>query len=144
MPHGTILILLLTATACPAAWAEVYRCTVDGKTVYSDRPCDAKATPLAIPVSPATAPAAVTRDLAKENADTDARIRKKVAADLAERQAYRAEQDRFMRKCQGYRYEILRQQAWLNATSTVVRQSAAAEISIQRRNLSRDGCDTQR
>ncbi len=141
MQHGRILLLLLTATASPAAWADVYRCTVEGKTVYSDRPCDAKATPLAIAAPAATPPAPVARDLAKENAETDARIRKKVDADLAERQAYRAEQDRFLRKCQGYRDEILRQQAWLNATSTVVRQAAAAEIAIQRRNLSRDGCE---
>lgn len=133
-----LLCLVLAAAGQPSA-GEVYRCAVDGKTVYSDRPCDSKS--VVVPIqSPPSAAAPAPRDLAKENAEADARIRQKIDADAAERKAYRVEQDRFARQCQRYRDEILRQQAWLNATSAAVRQAAAAEIAIQRGNLTRDGC----
>ena len=40
-----IILLLVSLLAVPAADAAVYRCTVDGKTVYTDRPCGAGAQP---------------------------------------------------------------------------------------------------
>ena len=37
---GSCSLLALAATSIsPAAFGEIFRCTVDGKTVYSDRPC---------------------------------------------------------------------------------------------------------
>ena len=54
-----------------AAVAEVYRCTQDGRTVYTDRPCSAEAAPADLPPIQVT-PAGKSANLAAEH---DARIR---------------------------------------------------------------------
>lgn len=41
--------VLATTVCCTPAWAEVYRCTVDGVVQYSDRPCGAADAPLDVP-----------------------------------------------------------------------------------------------
>lgn len=41
-----IAIASATALTTPAAQAQIYKCTVAGKTVFSDQPCDADAKPL--------------------------------------------------------------------------------------------------
>ena len=77
-----------------AAAAEVYRCTQDGRTVYTDRPCSAEAAPADLPPIHLT-PAGKSADLA---ADHDARIRKgrerRDAADAKFVQAEQARQER--------------------------------------------------
>jgi hypothetical protein len=49
MNRSVILIAMWYLAAAPAAWAEVYRCTVDGKTIYTDKPCQPGAAPTTLP-----------------------------------------------------------------------------------------------
>lgn len=45
MPYAFLIFLLLSTPAR----AEIYKCVTAGKTLYSDRPCDAAAQPAALP-----------------------------------------------------------------------------------------------
>jgi hypothetical protein len=91
------LILLL---ACGAAQAAVYRCTVDGRTVYSDQPCSAGAEPAQLP--PLNSAAAGARaDLAKQYDTETAReneARRKARAEALDQYADRKAQDEAIRK----------------------------------------------
>lgn len=74
--------VLLASLSGPLA-AAVYKCTVNGKTTYTDQPCNAKAEPAALP--PVTAVQSSNgEDLAKSR---DERLaREKVARDKADGQ----------------------------------------------------------
>ena len=45
MPYAFLILLLLSTSA----HAEIYKCVTAGKTLYSDRPCDAAAQPATLP-----------------------------------------------------------------------------------------------
>ena len=78
-----------------AAVAEVYRCTQDGHSVYTDRPCSAEAAPADLPPIHLT-PAGKSADLAGEH---DARIQRgRERRDAADAKFVQAEQARQARE----------------------------------------------
>lgn len=52
---GAVATLVLAAASGPSA-AEIYRCVVEGRVVYSDRPCGGQATKVGIDATPGEAP----------------------------------------------------------------------------------------
>lgn len=96
--NGPVRILLSILLASPAAWAEVYRCEQDGKTVYTDRPCAQGAAPYAaqkpMTVLPAT-PAASATELEKAHDARAARERQnRDAADAEWLRQHQAKKDK--------------------------------------------------
>ena len=80
MRHLSLLLLMLATL--PAA-ADVYRCMVDGKTVFTDRPCDSQAAPHALQPSTVVAPDN-NKGLAKQH---DQRLQEQLKArDQADRE----------------------------------------------------------
>ena len=135
-----ILLLALAMLSAPPAGAEVYKCTVDGKIVYADRPCAPGGAEKKIAVDPVPPTTGPTRDFAKENAEASQRLKAKIGGDLAERNAYRESQRKHYLKCREFTDAIAREQAWRAARSTAVRQRAETEIAIQTRNYYEAGC----
>lgn len=91
------LVRKIGLTACfalvclPAIAAEINRCMIDGKTVYTDMPCPAAATKSVIDTGPAPPPAQADRARDKLDADNAAWNQRWDAKEQAKRDAATAE-----------------------------------------------------
>jgi hypothetical protein len=131
--------MLALVAAVPCAGADIYRCTVDGKTIYSDTSCPATGKKLALPSNTVgevdqKAYREKSNTLAKENAarnDTRAKTNAAAARDAAA----------FGEQCQALRDTVARQRASLQTISGAARVGAEMEIRTQLHKLHDFGCE---
>ncbi len=97
-PNAMKLAFAITAScAVGCAWSAAYRCEADGKTVYSDKPCNAgRQSEVAIDASGPSAAdrAAAAARLRSDKAAADAMQRDREKRERAERVPVRAVSDR--------------------------------------------------
>lgn len=94
-----LLLIAILFTPLPAL-AQVYKCVENGKTIYAERPCGAKAQEINVGDSPATQQRLQAEERgrqaglkeAQKHFDEAARIRQEGADKIAERRAARAAQ----------------------------------------------------
>jgi hypothetical protein len=127
-----MVVLGMCALAGPAAAQTVYKCTVDGKVSYGERPCaDGKTTALDVPPAPSGAEAAEApeRDkahlaaLQKERASVDAVD----ARDERERQRAARTAATLRQKCDRLRL----QQKWAQEDAARAGKAAAAAARLK-------------
>lgn len=82
-----ILAIILLLACCPAAAQPIYKCTVGGKVVYADRPCDnGDSAELAVAPAPSPDPAAAAA-LGRQKALLASMQKQRQARDAAQAKA---------------------------------------------------------
>ena len=140
-PTALFTAIALAFPIAASAAAVVYRCDVDGKVIYADRPCKKDAKPVKIDANSVTE--VDQSSLAAKRKALDARINARIEVDAAERDLDRAKRDRWRSQCSGYVDEYRRQGAWLNSISPAVGANAAIEMQVQRRKWEEANCGRQ-
>lgn len=142
MNSRAAVLLTLAMLASSSVGAAVYKCAgADGKVEFRDSPCTTGVPGKAVDVRPNVVGEMNDAQLKAKVAEVDARIRKRIAADDADRTARHLEVDAQRQKCQGFVDDMDRQMAWQYSYSLAVRQSAATEWGIARRKYYAERCD---
>jgi hypothetical protein len=140
MRHHVFALLALFACANASA-ADLIKCTApDGKVAFQDRPCEGKAKGEQVIVQANTIAPTDTTETSKKLEAVNKRLAARTKADDDYRERVAAQNARHDLECRRYAEEIVRQRAWLSASSPAVRQSASNEIAIQRARLIDFGC----
>jgi hypothetical protein len=135
--------ILVSVAMHGAAAADVYKCpTADGKLEFRDRPCPNATGGSKVVVQPNSVGELDQSQLKAKREAIDKRLGTKIAADDAERARDAAAMAKRNARCQEYVDEAYRQAAWLGSYSVALRQSAAAEMAIQRRKFEAENCGT--
>ena len=128
---GLVLAAFVAAsTIAPAIAADVYRCTVDEKTIYQSKPC-AEGKKLDLPdnaVAPVDQSAAKAKNDAMDKAMRD------------KQQARKQSEATTAALCQAAHDMIARQEIYLRSRQPNAREAAQTEIDVQRRKLQEYGC----
>lgn len=128
----TLLAVLLWSST--AAAQNVYKCTADGKTSYSDTPCPAgaSATTISAPAAPPTDPAAATtlrRQQKQADTLTAARVKRE---EREERDAARASQAAAVQRRKCDKLKLSKRWADEDARRATGQATEAARLRAQR------------
>lgn len=139
MRRLAVLVLSALPFVATAAAADVYKClSAVGKIEFQDKPCDGNGGK--VTVAPNSVGEVDQSKAKAAGAALDKQTRARLTADEHYRETRRAAIQAHEDECQGYVDNARRQAAWLQSYSLAARQSAATEISIQRRKYAEAKC----